>query len=66
MPIDQDSDDHRNGPDPRDGPTVVLLPLPRLSMLPPDAWFEDAEGEEAMRRAEEDRLNSLRRRQSLG
>ena len=48
----------------REGPSVVYLRMPRLSRLPPDAWFEDAEGDEAMIRAEQDRLQRLEARRS--
>ncbi|MCO6382417.1 MAG: hypothetical protein JXQ91_01395 [Vannielia sp.] len=64
MSDDEDPTKRRKGTPFPEGPSVVYLRMPALAKLPPDSWFEDAEGDEAVRRAEEERLQRLRLRQS--
>ncbi|MBS8228762.1 hypothetical protein DYI42_21255 [Vannielia litorea] len=58
MSDQDDPKDHQKRTE-AEGPSVVYLRFPRMSQLPPDEWFEDAEGDAAVLRAEEERLARL-------
>ncbi|MGR3794383.1 hypothetical protein [Vannielia sp. SX4] len=59
MSSDQGNSDRGSKPPGADGPSVVFLRFPDLSQLPPDEWFEDEEGEEAVKLEEARRQRRL-------